>query len=540
MAAIDLTLLHHSPQPRLDRLLAKQTLTFAFATGTGGDPFERLFAKLRRPATTFVVDCFAADLFLDAFVERCLPHRVPGTDRRFHSAALRKILAAPPTSVKDILLRQEVFRELKEKPELIAACQTAWKKIDSLRVQFESSEMSKRFDPIQRRLEILRHFDQLLRELVRSFSGSTSALGRIAAFANAALTDEGYGAVAQLLDYEEHLATLKLSVQIDREGQIRHLQITSQRENDKNTLHHGPWSRVYQRLLALFRGYGVREREIIGRLVEAVFDQVCPALISLLEIGLDLEFYLALDGFRRLCEDQKLEVCLPQLTANSDTEPLRLTQLFNPFLVLEDRRPVPCDLTLDRSGMVLLTGPNSGGKTRLLQAIGFVQLLAQSGAWIPARVASVPIRTGLFVSLVHESSADQKEGRLGTELMRIRRLFERLEYDQLVLLDELCSGTNPSEGEEIVELVISLLTKLRPQAVITTHFLQFAERLSQRPPVDSLRFLQVSLDPHLHPLYQFVPGVASSSLANQTAERMGVTREALETLIASKRDDAGC
>jgi DNA mismatch repair protein MutS2 len=138
--------------------------------------------------------------------------------------------------------------------------------------------------------------------------------------------------------------------------------------------------------------------------------------------------------------------------------------------------------------------------------------------------------------LVHEASADQKEGRLGTELLRIRRLFERLEYDQLVLLDELCSGTNPSEGEQIVELVISLLTRLRPQALITTHFLQFAERLSKQPPIEDLRFLQVSLDPHLHPLYQFVPGVASTSLASQTAERLGVTREALETLIESKRD----
>ena len=185
---------------------------------------------------------------------------------------------------------------------------------------------------------------------------------------------------------------------------------------------------------------------------------------------------------------------------------------------------------------MLLTGPNSGGKTRLLQSIGFVQLLAQAGTWVPARTARVPLRTGLFVSLVHESSANQREGRLGTELLRIRRLFERLEYGQLVLLDELCSGTNPSEGEQIVELVISLLTELRPQAVITTHFLQFAERLAKNPPVTNLSFLQVELDPCQSPLYQFVPGVATTSLAHLTAERLGVTREALLTLIRSKRD----
>jgi DNA mismatch repair protein MutS2 len=538
MAAIDLTLLHYSPQPRLDRLLAKQTLTFAFAAGTGSDPFDRLLTKLRRPVTTFASDCFAADLFLDSFVERCLTQRVPGSERRFHASALRKVLAAPPTSPKDIELRQQVFNEIKLRPELFIACQTAWKKIDGLRIQLESADLLKRYDTIQRRIEILREFDETLRELMTSFDSATSALHRITDFARSVIAESGYGAVTQLLDYDERLATVELSVQLDREGQIRNLSIHTQQENSKNPLHRGPGTRLWQRLLSLFHGYHLREHEIVGRLIEAVFDQVCPALISLFELGLDLEFYLAVDGFRRLCENQKLEVCLPRMSAPSEASPLRLVQLFNPFLVLEERRPVPCDITLERSGFVLLTGPNSGGKTRLLQALGFVQLLAQSGAWVPAREATVPIRTGLLVSLVHESSADQKEGRLGTELLRIRRLFERLEYDQLVLLDELCSGTNPSEGEEIVELVISLLTKLRPQAVVTTHFLQFAERLSKRPPVDSLRFLQVSLDARLHPLYQFVPGVASTSLACQTAERLGVTREALETLIASKRDDA--
>ena len=140
----------------------------------------------------------------------------------------------------------------------------------------------------------------------------------------------------------------------------------------------------------------------------------------------------------------------------------------------------------------------------------------------------------MFVSLVHEMSADQREGRLGTELLRIRRLFDRIGIGELVLLDELCSGTNPSEGEEIVELVILLLSRLQPQAVVTTHFLQFAARLAQSPPVPGLGFLQVELDEHQLPRYRFVPGVASTSLAAKTAERLGVTREALEALIERK------
>src|SRR6185312_6594180 len=97
------------------------------------------------------------------------------------------------------------------------------------------------------------------------------------------------------------------------------------------------------------------------------------------------------------------------------------------------------------------------------------------------------------------------EGRLGTELLRIRQLFERLPPGAMVLLDELCSGTNPSEGEEIFELVIRMLGRLKPYAFITTHFLEFAARLERERKIPDLRFLQVALGPDDEPTYQFAP-----------------------------------
>lgn len=120
------------------------------------------------------------------------------------------------------------------------------------------------------------------------------------------------------------------------------------------------------------------------------------------------------------------------------------------------------------------------------------------------------------------------------ELLRIRDLFERLEVGGLVVVDELCSGTNPSEGEEIFELVMGLLAELRARAFVTTHFLRFASRLEAERPVPGLAFLQVALDANDAPTYRFEPGVAKTSLARQTAERLGVTREEIGALIRSK------
>jgi DNA mismatch repair protein MutS2 len=115
--------------------------------------------------------------------------------------------------------------------------------------------------------------------------------------------------------------------------------------------------------------------------------------------------------------------------------------------------------------------------------------------------------------------------------LRIRELFESLPPGAMVLLDELCSGTNPSEGEEIFELVVRMLTQLRPQAFITTHFLAFAARLEREKQIEDLAFLQVELGADRRATYQFVPGVATTSLAGHADERLGVTGEQLLSLI---------
>ena len=188
---------------------------------------------------------------------------------------------------------------------------------------------------------------------------------------------------------------------------------------------------------------------------------------------------------------------------------------------------------------MIVTGPNSGGKTRLLQAVGLAQVLAQSGYFVPAAHAELALREGLFVSVVEEATADAREGRLGTELLRIRRLFERLTWGSLVIVDELCSGTNPSEAEEIFDLVMSQLAEIEPQTVVTTHFLQFAARLAEEHTLPRLEFLQVELDETQTPTFGFVSGVATTSLARRTAERLGVTREALRGLVDDAKRQRG-
>jgi DNA mismatch repair protein MutS2 len=158
---------------------------------------------------------------------------------------------------------------------------------------------------------------------------------------------------------------------------------------------------------------------------------------------------------------------------------------------------------------------------------------------VPVCAGRILRAPGLFASLYEEPRPDAPEGHLGMELLRIRRLFDQLDVGAIVVLDELCSGTNPSEGEEIARLVLSLLPELGVQAFVTTHLLQFAARLAQDRTVPSIDFLQVELDDLERPTYRFVPGVAKTSLAGKTAARLGVTREELLERIERKKRSRG-
>jgi DNA mismatch repair protein MutS2 len=327
------------------------------------------------------------------------------------------------------------------------------------------------------------------------------------------------------------MASVELKLRIGADGKIRRFEIERIRENRDNRFHQSAFGRWLTRVLLWLRGFSLGETELVNRWVDAIFDGVQELVPPLLQLLGEIEVYLCALAFKDTAERKGLAVCLPELAPDRHG-PVRFTGLYNPLLFSQPGAPVPCDLELAAfHTTTLLTGPNSGGKTRLLQALALAQMLGQAGFFVPATGAALGCARGLFVSLIEEARADQKEGRLGTELLRIRMLFERSQRGSLIILAELCSGTNPSEGEDIIRLVLSLLGELDACVFITTHFLQFAHRLSEEHSQDRLHFLQVELDGEERATYRFIPGVARTSLAHQTATRLGVTREQLLALI---------
>lgn len=524
-----LDLLHQEPRHRIHREPFGHLLAFAFATGAGSEEWERARSQRDLEPSDFEASCFTQGLGLTAFVDR-LGFVIDGRAHKPQRKVALQVLQSPPRSRASVDMRHQILCELQERPELTAALQRVWLCVDALEQTLLSKQLGQRLSFIHRRVEILRRLIDTIDALQSPFDQCQSELRRIAHWGKQIRESQAYQNLHRVLEHEDNLASVEVNVRLGYDGQIRQLAITRVNENASNPFYRAPWQRFLSRLRLWYRGYTMRESEILGRMVEALFDSIQPLIIELIDLRLDIEWYLSALDFKARAVKVGLSVCVPQWVASAERN-TELIRLFNPFLLAADHGPIPCDMHCDKEQLIVITGPNSGGKTRLLQAIGLAQLLAQSGFYVPAGAARMAWRTGLFVSGYEESVVDQDEGRLGAELVRIRGVFERIHPDQLVILDELCSGTNPSEAEALIRLVLELLGRFKPQAFITTHFLEFARSLSERPPIPIMSFLQALLDNRQKPTYQFGPGVATTSLAAQTAARLGVTREDLEAII---------
>jgi DNA mismatch repair protein MutS2 len=530
-------LLHACASISCDERALQHALSFGFVAGSAGGALRGALTHTAFAASSFMPEALQDGLFLDELLGIAYAFTVQGRPAPLDRAQLRGLLTRPPRDLDDIAQRQEILAELCEKPELAAALERAYARLAALPELLDDEGSDARLDITQWRLDVLRAIRDAIAVLGTHFEGASSELTRLHDFAERVRQSEGYARLHELLEFEGDAARAQLQISLAADGKIRSLEIVTLRARSESPFHIGVLRRWWRQALAWLQGYRIGPGEVVERWLESIFEGVREHVPTLLQLKGDLEFYLASLHFRALAQAKGLPVSLARLEPQpSATEPKILHGLWNPLLLSEARPPVTTDLELPSFVCTsITTGPNSGGKTRFLQALALCQLLGQCGSFVPARRALLKPVSGLFVSLGEAPHADQKEGRLGMELMRIRTLFEQARAGSLVVLDELCSGTNPSEGEEIIRMLLELLHELGHEVHVTTHFLNFAQALEREAGALGLYFLQVELDGAQHPTYRFVPGVATTSLAQQTAERLGVTREQLRRMI--RRDD---
>jgi DNA mismatch repair protein MutS2 len=201
---------------------------------------------------------------------------------------------------------------------------------------------------------------------------------------------------------------------------------------------------------------------------------------------------------------------------------------------------VPLDLTLTRDDRILIiTGPNTGGKTVALKTVGLLALMASSGLFVPADSKSqFKLFDKIFADIGDEQSIESSLSTYSSHLNHIKEALEEADSESLVLFDELGAGTDPDEGSAIGQAVVEHLSRVECYAVVTTHHGKLKALAGKVPGVTngSMEFDQQ----HLRPTFVFKAGIPGSSYAVEIAKKLGIadhiTGRAWELMDQKERD----
>jgi len=275
------------------------------------------------------------------------------------------------------------------------------------------------------------------------------------------------------------------------------------------------------------------ERQEIRRILLELSDLVREHLASL-ELALDI-----LGGLDFLGAKARLSIELNGIEPVLNTRgAIKLIEARHPLLEMnlrdsaklkkEERDPnlperiVPTDATLgDTFRTMVITGPNTGGKTVVLKTIGLLTLMAQSGLHIPAKLGSeIGVFGQMFADIGDEQSIEQNLSTFSSHITKIISILKEADENSLVLLDEIGAGTDPTEGAALGMAILDWLETRKVRTVATTHYgaLKAYAHAQEGMENASMEFDWQTLQP----TYRLQIGVPGSSNAFKIAQRLGM------------------
>jgi DNA mismatch repair protein MutS2 len=205
----------------------------------------------------------------------------------------------------------------------------------------------------------------------------------------------------------------------------------------------------------------------------------------------------------------------------------------HPLLLEGDGSVVPFDLSMeDDERTLLISGPNTGGKTVLLKGMGLISLLAQSGIVPPVgQGTKLPVFRQVFADIGDEQSIEASLSTFSAHLRNLRETLESADGESLVLIDEIGSGTDPVEGGALAHAILLDLTRRSCFTVATTHLGQL-----KLLPSEDARIVNGSLQfdaERLEPTYRLLKGVPGRSYGLAIARRLGMPTALLDDAEAA-------
>ena len=265
----------------------------------------------------------------------------------------------------------------------------------------------------------------------------------------------------------------------------------------------------------------VEEKKEILKILANVSNKLA---INLETLKINLEIFLILDLiYAKANYAKEINGIIPKI----NTEGLiNLVQARHPLI--DPKVIVPINFYLDKDApTMIITGPNTGGKTVALKTVGLLTLMAQSGLLIPAGEKSVvAVFDNIYADIGDEQSLEQSLSTFSSHMTKIKKIVDNVTPNDLILIDELGSGTDPVEGTSLAISILDYLRKYKPRLVVTTHYSELKVYAFESSDIvtASVAFDTVTLEPKYH----LQIGTTGSSNAILIANRLGINQEIIE------------
>lgn len=209
---------------------------------------------------------------------------------------------------------------------------------------------------------------------------------------------------------------------------------------------------------------------------------------------------------------------------------ISLRQAWHPLL--DKKIAVANDISLgDSYKTIIITGPNTGGKTITIKTLGLLQLMAQSGLFITTRQPStVGIFDEVFADIGDEQSIEQNLSTFSSHMANIVSMLDHIDDKTLVIFDELGAGTDPAEGAALAIAILDKVASLGAYTIATTHYPELKLYGYNRP--ETKNASMVFDVETLQPTYQFLMGVPGQSNALAIAKRLGFGEDVIGSAMA--------